>query len=81
MAIDTIKNEFENERQRQRKVCGEAINSANMEVFYQRRQSHPELFNMQTTATAVVLEKDSLAIAARRRTAVCTASGTGARDY
>jgi protein phosphatase len=62
MAIDTIKNEFEkwNGRGKERFVL-KAISSANMEVF-STSQSHPELFNMQTTATAVILEKDSLAI-------------------
>jgi len=63
MAIDTIKNEFEkwNGKGKERFVV-KAINAANMEVF-NTSQSHPELFNMQTTATAVVLESDSLAIA------------------
>ena len=63
MAIDTIKNEFEkwNGKGKERFVV-KAINSANMEVF-STSQSHPELFNMQTTATVVILEKESLAIA------------------
>jgi protein phosphatase len=63
MAIDTIKNEFEkwNGKGKERFVV-KAINNANMEVF-NTSQSHPELFNMQTTATAVVLENDSMAIA------------------
>ena len=63
MAIDTIKNEFEKWNGKgKEKFAVKAINNANMEVF-NTSQSHPELFNMQTTATAVVLEKDSLAIA------------------
>ena len=63
MAIDTIKNEFEkwNGKGKERFVV-KAVNSANMEVF-NTSQAHPELFNMQTTVTAVVLENDSLAIA------------------
>lgn len=63
MAIDTIKNEFEkwNGKGKERFVM-KAVNSANMAVF-STSQSHPELFNMQTTATVVALEKDSLAIA------------------
>jgi PPM family protein phosphatase len=63
MTIDTIKNEFEkwNGKGKERFVV-KAISAANMEVF-NTSQSHPELFNMQTTATAVVLENDSLAIA------------------
>jgi PPM family protein phosphatase len=63
MAIDTIKSEFEKWNGKgKEKFAVKAINSANMEVF-NTSQSHPELFNMQTTATAVVLDKDSLAIA------------------
>jgi len=62
MAIDTIKNEFEkwNGKSGDRFVT-KAIQSANLEV-YNTAQSHPELFSMQTTATVVALEKDSMAI-------------------
>ena len=63
MAIDTIKSEFEKWNGKgKEKFAVKAINNANMEVF-NTSQSHPELFNMQTTATAVVLDKDSMAIA------------------
>ena len=80
MAIDTIKAEFEkwNGKGKERFVV-KAINDANMEVF-NTSQSHPELFNMQTTATAVVLENDSLAIA-HVGIAVFTGCGTDARRY
>ncbi len=62
MTIDTIKNEFEkwNGKGKERFVV-RAIERANQEVF-STAQSHPELFSMQTTATVVALEKDSLAI-------------------
>ena len=62
MAIDIVKNEFEkwNGKGKERFVV-KTIQSANQEVF-STAQSHPELFNMQTTATVVALEKDSLAI-------------------
>ena len=62
MAIDTIKNEFTkwNGKSSDRFVV-KAIQRANQEVF-STAHSHPELFSMQTTATAVALEKDSLAI-------------------
>lgn len=62
IAIDTIKSEFEkwNGKGNDRFVT-KAIQKANQEVF-STAQSHPELFSMQTTATVVALEKDSLAI-------------------
>jgi protein phosphatase len=62
MAIDTVKNEFTkwNGKGMERFVI-KAIQRANQEVF-STAQSHPELFNMQTTATVVALEKNSLAI-------------------
>jgi len=62
MAIDTITSEFEkwNGKSGDRFVV-KAIQSANQEIF-STAQSHPELFSMQTTATIVVLEKDSLVI-------------------
>jgi protein phosphatase len=62
IAVDTIKNEFEkwNGKGKERFVV-RAVERANQEV-YDTSQSHPELFNMQTTATVVALEKDSLAI-------------------
>ena len=62
MAIDTIKNEFTqwNGNNGDRFVV-KAIQKANQEVF-STAQSHPELFSMQTTATVVALEKESLSI-------------------
>ena len=62
MAIDTIKSEFIkwNGKSSDRFVV-KAIQRANQEVF-STAQSHPELFSMQTTATIVAVEKDSLAI-------------------
>ena len=62
IAIDTIKDEFTkwNGKSGDRFVV-KAIQSANQEVF-STAQSHPELFSMQTTATVVALEKDSIAI-------------------
>jgi PPM family protein phosphatase len=62
IAIDTIKNEFEkwNGKGKERFVV-RSVERANQEI-YDTSQSHPELFNMQTTATIVALEKDSLAI-------------------
>ena len=62
MAIDTIKSEFTkwNGKGGDRFVI-KAIQRANQEIF-STAQSHPELFSMQTTATVVALEKDSLAI-------------------
>jgi len=62
MAIDTIKSEFGNWNGKgSDRFVTKAIQSANMEVF-STAQSHPELFSMQTTATVIALEKDSLAI-------------------
>ena len=62
MTIETIKNEFRkwNGKGGDRFVT-KAIQRANQEVF-STAQSHPELFSMQTTATIVALEKNSLAI-------------------
>jgi protein phosphatase len=62
MAIDTVKNEFGkwNGKGNDRFVV-RAIQNANQEVF-STAQTHPELFSMQTTATVVALENDSLAI-------------------
>ena len=62
MAVDTIKNEFTkwNGKGNDRFVV-KSIQKANQEVF-STAQSHPELFNMQTTATVVALEKNSMAI-------------------
>ena len=62
IAIDTIKGEFTkwNSKGGDRFVT-KAIQSANMEIF-NTAQSHPELFSMQTTATVVAVENDSLAI-------------------
>jgi protein phosphatase len=62
MAIDTINNEFEqwNGKGKERFVM-RAVERANQEVF-DTAQEHPELFNMQTTATVVMLDNDSLAI-------------------
>jgi protein phosphatase len=63
MAIDTIKNEFEkwNGKNKERFIIN-ALQKANQEVF-STAQDHPELFNMQTTSTAVVQDKDSIAVA------------------
>ncbi len=62
MAIDAVKNEFTkwNGKSNDRFVI-KAIQKANQEVF-STSQSHPELFNMQTTVTVVALQNDSLAI-------------------
>jgi protein phosphatase len=62
IAVDTVKSEFEkwNGKGKERFVV-RAIERANQEVF-STSQSHPELLNMQTTATVVALEKDTLAI-------------------
>ena len=62
IAVATIKDEFEkwNGKGKEKFVI-RAVQRANQEVF-STAQSHPELFNMQTTATVVALEKDSLAI-------------------
>ena len=62
IAIDTVKKEFEkwNGKGKERFVV-RAVQQANQEVF-DTSQSHPELFNMQTTTTIVALEKDSLAV-------------------
>jgi protein phosphatase len=62
MAIDTIQSEFEkwNGKHGDRFVT-RAIQSANQAVF-STAQDHPELFSMQTTATVIVLEKDSLSV-------------------
>ena len=62
MAIDTVKNEFTkwNGKGNDRFVV-KAIQKANQDVF-STAQTHPELFSMQTTATVVALENDSLAI-------------------
>jgi protein phosphatase len=62
LPIDTIKIEFDKWNGKgNNRFATKAIQNANMEV-YNTAQSHPELFSMQTTATVVVLEKDSLAI-------------------
>jgi protein phosphatase len=62
IAIDTIKIEFDkwNGKGNDR-FATKAIQNANMEV-YNTAQSHPELFSMQTTATVIALEKESMAI-------------------
>jgi PPM family protein phosphatase len=62
MAITTIKDEFTkwNGKGSDRFVV-KAIQHANQEIF-STAQSHPELISMQTTATVVALEKNSLAI-------------------
>ena len=62
IAVATIKDEFEKWNGKgKEKFVVRAIQRANQEVF-STAQSHPELFNMQTTATTVAMEKDSLAI-------------------
>ena len=62
MAIDTIKSEFENWKGNSGdRFVTKAIKRANQEVF-STAQSHPELFSMQTTATVIALENDSLSI-------------------
>ena len=62
MAIDTVKNEFANWNGKGiERFVVRAIQRANQEVF-STAQSHPELFSMQTTATVVALENNSLAI-------------------
>jgi len=62
IAVATIKDEFENWNEKgKEKFVVRAVQRANQEVF-NKAQTHPELFNMQTTATIVALEKDSLAI-------------------
>ena len=62
MAIDTIKGDFEKWKGNSGdRFVTKAIQSANQEVF-STSQSHPELFNMQTTATLVALENDSMSI-------------------
>jgi PPM family protein phosphatase len=62
IAAATIKDEFEKWNGKgKEKFVVRAIQRANQEVF-STAQSHPELFNMQTTATIVAMEKDSLAI-------------------
>jgi protein phosphatase len=60
MAIDAIQNEFEkwNGKHSDRFVT-KAIQTANQQVF-STAQDHPELLSMQTTATVITLEKDSL---------------------
>jgi protein phosphatase len=60
MAVDTIQSEFEkwNGKHGDRFVT-RAIQSANQAVF-STAQDHPELFSMQTTATVIVLENNSL---------------------
>jgi PPM family protein phosphatase len=62
IAIDTIKTEFGkwNGKGSERFVT-KAIQNANLEI-YNTAQDHPELFNMQTTATVVALEKNSMVI-------------------
>jgi protein phosphatase len=63
MAIDTVNSEFEKWNGKgKEKFAVRAIERANQEVF-DTAQEHPELFNMQTTATVVVVDDDSLAIA------------------
>jgi protein phosphatase len=63
MAIDTVKNEFENwNGKNKERFAVNAVQKANQEVF-STAQDHPELFNMQTTTTIVAVDKDSLAIA------------------
>jgi protein phosphatase len=60
MAIDTIQSEFENWNGKHGdRFVTRAIQSANQAVF-STAQDHPELFSMQTTATVIVIEKDSL---------------------
>ena len=62
MAVDTIKDEFEKWTGKSKdKFVVRAIQRANQEVF-STAQSHPELFNMQTTTTVVALKKDSFAV-------------------
>ena len=63
MAIDIVNSEFEkwNGKGKERFVV-RAVEKANQEVF-NTAQEHPELFSMQTTATVVVRDDDSLAIA------------------
>jgi protein phosphatase len=62
MAVDTIKNEFINWNGKSNdRFVTKSIQKANEEVF-STAQSHPELFSMQTTATVVAFEKNSLAI-------------------
>lgn len=62
MAIEAIKNEFTKwQGNSGDRFVIKAIQKANQEVF-SAAQSHPELFNMQTTVTVVALEKNSLAI-------------------
>jgi PPM family protein phosphatase len=62
IAVDTIKNEFKkwNGKSKEKFVV-KAIQRANQEVF-STAQSHPELFNMQTTATVIVLDENSMAV-------------------
>ena len=62
IAIDTVKSEFEKWKGKGGdRFVTKTIQKANQEVF-STAQSHPELFSMQTTATIVALENDSLAI-------------------
>ena len=62
MAVDTIQSEFEKwDGKHGDRFVTKAIQNANQEVF-STAQSHPELFSMQTTATVIVLEKDSLSV-------------------
>ena len=62
IAIDTIKNEFTKWNGKgDDHFVTKAIQKANMEV-YNTAQTHPELFSMQTTATVVSLDNNSLAV-------------------
>ena len=62
MAVDIIKKEFEKWNGKgKEKFVVKAVQTANQEVF-STAQSHPELFNMQTTATVMVLDENSMTI-------------------
>ncbi len=62
IAIDTIKTEFGKWKGKgSERFVTKAIQNANMEV-YNTAQTHPELFSMQTTATVVSLDNNSLAV-------------------
>ena len=60
IAIDTIQDEFQKwDGKHGDRFVARAVQSANQNVFG-TAQDHPELFSMQTTATVIVTEKDSL---------------------
>jgi len=82
MAIDTIKMNLKkgNGKGKERFVV-KSINSGKYGRSLPRRNLIRKLFNMQRRRPAVVLEKDFAGNRRTSATAVCTASGTGARRY